>query len=30
VKSGLSEGDVVVSAPSIILESGTPVRIGTK
>ncbi|MCB5176689.1 efflux RND transporter periplasmic adaptor subunit [Microvirga lenta] len=30
VKSGLSEGDTVVSAPSIILEPGTPVRIGGK
>ncbi|MEZ0168443.1 efflux RND transporter periplasmic adaptor subunit [Microvirga sp. TS319] len=28
VNSGLSEGDTVVSAPSILLEPGTPVRIG--
>lgn len=30
VTSGLAEGDTIVSAPSIILEPGTPVRIGGK
>lgn len=29
VTSGLAEGDTIVSAPSVILEPGTPVRIGT-
>jgi len=29
VTSGLTEGDTIVSAPSIILEPGTPVRIGS-
>ncbi len=30
VASGLREGDTIVSAPSIILEPGTPVRIGDR
>ncbi len=30
VASGLSEGDTIVSAPSIVLEPGTPVRIGSR
>jgi multidrug efflux system membrane fusion protein len=30
VISGLSEGDMIVSAPSIVLEPGTPVRIGSR
>jgi ribosomal protein L2 len=30
VTSGLSQGDTIVSAPSINLEPGTPVRIGNR
>jgi multidrug efflux system membrane fusion protein len=30
ISAGLDEGDTIVSAPSIILEPGTPVRIGDR